>query len=398
MEGVDARALVLGSSRLDGGGSDGNGGRDERQRGAGALRGVWLRSLLLVAALGAAALLLLLATGAPRGRASGVGLRRTELMQQYGEAKIPESHRFSDAQVLKICDGGYKHNGCDWTTKWNCPGQPKGSKGPAVDDGTMSFHCCCAEGYWRHAAVRSTTPAPAPHHGSHSSASDAPSHSTEMSPLCKVPVSQYKTSDVVQNKCNKIIRWQELARNVRPTPCHVDHVTRMMKCERDDQCEGGRNVAHHFSQVTKTLSYNCQQTCKGPLLIDCCNTCHAAQVNAVAWGYNSIECIGCANSEMRAAAQKANCHLQDGKFACATSAACEAGDPSEKTYHENYKCDVYPCDNCKTPHLKAKCCAECLSMMCRNASSTLSDHWRMACEGCDNPEAMSSWWPSWNLR
>ena len=40
--------------------------------------------------------------------------------------------------------------GCGWTLQYSCPGQPRGSKGPAGDDGTDGHRCCCgaAQG-WR---------------------------------------------------------------------------------------------------------------------------------------------------------------------------------------------------------------------------------------------------------
>lgn len=217
-----------------------------------------------------------------------------------------------------------------------------------------------------------------------------------MPSACKVPVSKYNSSDVVQDRCNKIIRWQELARNVRPSRCHVDPHTKMMICKRENTCQGGHNMAHDFTSVTKTLTYNCRAKCKGPLLLDCCETCLKAQGSAEQWGLDSIQCEGCDNSEMEEEAQKADCVLQDGKFHCHNKpAACEAGEPSETRNEVHYRCNIYPCSNCKAPHLKAKCCAECLKMMCTNSSS-LQD--RMACEGCDNPESSQSWWSSLNVR
>ena len=40
--------------------------------------------------------------------------------------------------------------GCGWTLQYSCPGQPRGSKGPAGDDGTEGYRCCCGAGQpWR---------------------------------------------------------------------------------------------------------------------------------------------------------------------------------------------------------------------------------------------------------
>jgi len=33
--------------------------------------------------------------------------------------------------------------GCEWTSKWNCPGQAKGSEGNATVDGSPGYRCCC---------------------------------------------------------------------------------------------------------------------------------------------------------------------------------------------------------------------------------------------------------------
>eukprot|EP01052_Picozoa_sp_SAG31_P037743 SAG31_NODE_4920_length_2867_cov_1.714595_1_plen_155_part_00 len=37
---------------------------------------------------------------------------------------------------------------CSWTANYSCPGQPIGSMGPAVDDNTINYECCCTEGLW----------------------------------------------------------------------------------------------------------------------------------------------------------------------------------------------------------------------------------------------------------
>jgi len=38
---------------------------------------------------------------------------------------------------------------CGWTQSWSCPGQPRGSNGTAVSDGSMRFACCCVEALWQ---------------------------------------------------------------------------------------------------------------------------------------------------------------------------------------------------------------------------------------------------------
>jgi len=38
---------------------------------------------------------------------------------------------------------------CGWTQSWSCPGQPRGSNGTAVSDGSMRFACCCVEAMWQ---------------------------------------------------------------------------------------------------------------------------------------------------------------------------------------------------------------------------------------------------------
>lgn len=47
------------------------------------------------------------------------------------------------------CSAYMAKTGCSWTKKFSCPGQKKGSKGKAKDDGTEGFNCCCNLGMWK---------------------------------------------------------------------------------------------------------------------------------------------------------------------------------------------------------------------------------------------------------
>ena len=47
-------------------------------------------------------------------------------------------------------------DGCGWTLQYSCPGQPRGIKGPARDDGSESYRCCCGPSQsWRAVAPAS---------------------------------------------------------------------------------------------------------------------------------------------------------------------------------------------------------------------------------------------------
>mmetsp|Transcript_57213 Transcript_57213/g.100141 ORF Transcript_57213/g.100141 Transcript_57213/m.100141 type:complete len:568 (-) Transcript_57213:90-1793(-) len=45
---------------------------------------------------------------------------------------------------------------CQWTKKWNCPGQAAGTEQPAEDDGSVGFNCCCLQGMWRSSKATAT--------------------------------------------------------------------------------------------------------------------------------------------------------------------------------------------------------------------------------------------------
>merc|ERR1719491_1222939 len=47
-----------------------------------------------------------------------------------------------------MCKGYMGTVGCDWTSKWNCPGQTDGI-GKASSDNSLGYQCCCGQGLWR---------------------------------------------------------------------------------------------------------------------------------------------------------------------------------------------------------------------------------------------------------
>mmetsp|Transcript_775 Transcript_775/g.1922 ORF Transcript_775/g.1922 Transcript_775/m.1922 type:complete len:634 (-) Transcript_775:85-1986(-) len=52
-----------------------------------------------------------------------------------------------------VCSKYLDTVGCDWTKNHNCPGQPPGRIGQALDDGTPGFACCCEFGLWKEANI-----------------------------------------------------------------------------------------------------------------------------------------------------------------------------------------------------------------------------------------------------
>mmetsp|Transcript_108188 Transcript_108188/g.316384 ORF Transcript_108188/g.316384 Transcript_108188/m.316384 type:complete len:469 (-) Transcript_108188:176-1582(-) len=55
----------------------------------------------------------------------------------------------NSGQNPPVCSAYMAKTGCSWTAKWNCPGQARGSRGTAGNDGSQGFDCCCNLGMWR---------------------------------------------------------------------------------------------------------------------------------------------------------------------------------------------------------------------------------------------------------
>eukprot|EP00929_Paragymnodinium_shiwhaense_P042725 TRINITY_DN22067_c4_g3_i1.p1 TRINITY_DN22067_c4_g3~~TRINITY_DN22067_c4_g3_i1.p1 ORF type:complete len:1877 (-),score=416.06 TRINITY_DN22067_c4_g3_i1:175-5805(-) len=56
------------------------------------------------------------------------------------------------SSAAQDCDLYMSSTGCFWTGDFSCPDQPSGRKGPAMDDGSKGYGCCCNHGLWRKAA------------------------------------------------------------------------------------------------------------------------------------------------------------------------------------------------------------------------------------------------------
>mmetsp|Transcript_71822 Transcript_71822/g.181519 ORF Transcript_71822/g.181519 Transcript_71822/m.181519 type:complete len:463 (-) Transcript_71822:174-1562(-) len=313
--------------------------------------------------------------------------------------------------VRATCEASFHGKPCCWTQAWSCPSQPMGLKGIAVNDGTMSYHCCCTEGLWEFAdnctdeLLPKTIQLPSDSFlwGEETASPERGACKQEVGKqlrgemkdsepeLCKIPVEAYNTSDDVQMVCRQRLRWKDLAKNIRPRDCDIDPETKLMTCSRDEVCHGGHYVAEAYVKVTKNLTYDCAATCQGSLLISCCSECTKTQKNAAQWGLDNIFCEGCAEDNLNAIAKKSDCSLQsDGTFFCDSTGSCSAGVPTESCEEVHHVCDVFPCNNCDAPHLQAQCCADCLGMMCSGDPSR-----RMMCEGCESPPGDKAWWSSW---
>eukprot|EP00929_Paragymnodinium_shiwhaense_P085970 TRINITY_DN46442_c0_g1_i1.p1 TRINITY_DN46442_c0_g1~~TRINITY_DN46442_c0_g1_i1.p1 ORF type:complete len:835 (-),score=284.79 TRINITY_DN46442_c0_g1_i1:165-2669(-) len=71
-------------------------------------------------------------------------------------AELALSGRLADEELLADCDTYMSVTGCSWTEKFSCPGQPTGSRGAAISDGSHGYSCCCGQGMWREAAAAET--------------------------------------------------------------------------------------------------------------------------------------------------------------------------------------------------------------------------------------------------
>jgi len=50
-----------------------------------------------------------------------------------------------------VCDAYVVEEGCSWTAKWACPGQPHGGHviTQVANDGSVGYKCCCEQEYWK---------------------------------------------------------------------------------------------------------------------------------------------------------------------------------------------------------------------------------------------------------
>lgn len=329
------------------------------------------------------------------------------------QEKAEEEDMLSAAEASQQCPLFMKQakDPCCWTRAWSCPTQPLGNKGSAVNDGTLSFHCCCKEEFWRRAkacpkdeklsaaqraAVRAEEEAAseraAPSVSCNSSGPQQHQDPEDMPQLCQVGVEMYAYSPKVQALCKQQKKWEKLSKEVQREPCIVNPVTKMMTCRRNFTCSGGARSRQNALYLSKTLTYDCGETCKGSLLINCCNTCQEAQRDPDSMGVNVIACEGCETSKLQDAAQEANCQMFNGAFKCGTHATCSTGDPSQTCHEQHNDCDVYPCGACEHPQLKAQCCVDCLEKMC----SATEPERRMMCDGCEGPpEENAAGWKFW---
>merc|ERR1712032_875487 len=64
-----------------------------------------------------------------------------------------EMLQLSTTEEPATCTDYMSSTGCGWTSDWNCPGQPDGKQGPAGDDGSIGYECCCNNGLWQGVSV-----------------------------------------------------------------------------------------------------------------------------------------------------------------------------------------------------------------------------------------------------
>ena len=83
-------------------------------------------------------------TNSPRGvRSLAPRAREPETdIAMLGTARHQPTMIGTETQTIitaRSCPGP----GCGWTLQYSCPGQPRGSKGYAGDDGSEGYRCCC---------------------------------------------------------------------------------------------------------------------------------------------------------------------------------------------------------------------------------------------------------------
>lgn len=201
-------------------------------------------------------------------------------------------------------------------------------------------------------------------------------------PQCMIPQSQALNDDSVKQVCATKGDWEAAAQKVKEGGrCKIDPTTKMMVCENNAECSGGSELKKSVDFVNRTLTYNCPSRCQGALLIDCCNTCTAAQLNPAQFQVTAIACPGCDQQSQTLASQQANgdCSWTGSAFQCKTEGHCELGEAQQSCAKLNWQCDIVPCDKCTDDQLKAKCCADCVGRMCSGT------YGRIVCKGCESP-------------
>jgi len=208
---------------------------------------------------------------------------------------------------------------------------------------------------------------------------------------CTKPVLSYKNDDQVRKQCANIEYWEKLAKQQSDDShdhCEIDPKTKKMKCARASQtCRGGEVKTAREQLVITNLTYNCASTCKGALVIDCCDTCKSHRNDPGSLGVANVICKGCEDEELIRAASSADCVFEGGAFNCDSSGSCASGVVETKCHVTDIRCEVYPCDTCTDPQLKGQCCKKCLEKLC---TDTPED--RMACQGCETLPT-GQWWP-----
>mmetsp|Transcript_112259 Transcript_112259/g.362504 ORF Transcript_112259/g.362504 Transcript_112259/m.362504 type:complete len:194 (+) Transcript_112259:1076-1657(+) len=63
------------------------------------------------------------------------------------QAEGPARH-VPDQPESQQCSSYMGTVGCGWTADFSCPGQDRGTKGRAHDDGSEGYKCCCTDGLW----------------------------------------------------------------------------------------------------------------------------------------------------------------------------------------------------------------------------------------------------------
>jgi len=207
---------------------------------------------------------------------------------------------------------------------------------------------------------------------------------------CLLDVSEYNASAVVQNLCNnKLPHWINNAAQVDLSgDCSIDPTTMQMVCNRTAQCSGGSIKTAHIEEIQQVLTYNCGASCKGALLIDCCETCKHHRNDPAGLSVDNITCLGCSDEEVQLADEVADCLMNQRVFRCESRGKCAAGVQETSCKKTDIACSVIPCDACTNPDLKSQCCADCLNKLC----SAGGPEDRMVCQGCDTLPG-EQWWP-----
>lgn len=206
---------------------------------------------------------------------------------------------------------------------------------------------------------------------------------------CFLPVANYAHDKKVQEQCSLVERWSDLAKKpAAEGRCKIDPETKKMICKRDDACTGGERNKAHVTTVTRNITYNCEASCQGALLFDCCETCNSYQNDPRSLQVNHVACLGCDTKKLASAGGAVDCMMKDGQFHCRDVGSCASGVVETSCEVSDFTCDVYPCDSCTDTQLKAKCCVDCLTSMCGSTPSA-----RMTCRGCEALPGQHGWWP-----